>query len=116
MRVTAPVPAPVAPAPVAGDFTLFVNTIPKEAFIDLTAYVHEAVEDMRAQFGVIDVRVADADSPISFAKWRGVLAGMVREDPPAPGTYVAFTKGSEFAEVVVEALWPLAGGRSARAL
>ncbi len=106
--------AAVVAAPVAG-FTLFVNSVPKGSFMDLSDYVHEAVEQMCTQFNVADIRVAPDDSPIAYARWRGVLAGMVRAEPPEPGVYVAWTKGSEFTEVVVEALWPLAVSGSARA-
>lgn len=96
-------------------FMLFVNAVPNRPFTDLSSYIHEAVEQMRTQFGVADIRVAPDDSPLGFAKWRGVLAGLVRAEPPPPGTYMAVTKGSEFAEVVVEALWPIAALGSARA-
>jgi hypothetical protein len=110
----APAAAP-APAAVSHGFYLFVNAVPNAPFIDLAAYVNDAVEQIREQFGVPDIRVAPDDSNLAFAKWRGVLAGVVRAEPPPPGTYVAFTKGSEFTEVVVEALWPFAGPGSARA-
>jgi hypothetical protein len=110
--------AQAAAAPAAAQsrgFHLFVNALPNAPFVDLTSYVNEAVEQIREQFGVADIRVAPDDSPLAFGKYKGVLASVVRAEPPAPGTYVAFTKGSEFAEIVVEALWPFAGPGSARA-
>jgi len=108
------VSAPVAHA-LASGITLFVNAVPNVAFVDLSAYVAEIVEDMRQQFNVSDIRIAPDDSPLAYGKYKGMLASCAREEPPAPGVYAAFTKGSEFTEVVVEALWPFAGPGSARA-
>lgn len=118
----APAPAPVVTAAVSGvteakasGITLFINSVPNVPFIDLSSYVTEIVEDMQNQFGVPDIRVGSGDSALGFGKWKGVLAGCVRAEPPAPGVYAAFTKGSEFTEVAVEALWPMASPGSARA-
>jgi hypothetical protein len=38
-----------------------------------------------------------------------MLSQVVKQDPPPAGTYVAFTRGNELTEVVVEALAPLCG-------
>jgi type IV secretory pathway VirB10-like protein len=86
-------------------FTLFVNAIPNTSFTDLSAYIADVTGDMEQQFGVPDVRaVMDDKSPIAFGRWKGVLAGLVKQSPPPPGAYAAFTKGNELTEVVVEAL------------
>lgn len=86
-------------------FELFVNAVPNRPFRDLSEYVADLKADMEEQFGVPDIRaVQDDKSPIAFGRWKGVLAGLVKESPPEPATYVAFTKGNELVEVVAEAL------------
>lgn len=104
-----PIPFSAAPVvqPSGGVFKLNINTIPNEPFTDLAGYVAEAAQALQEQFGVIDIRAAPGDSPLAFAKWRGLLAQVAKQDPPPPGTYVAFTRGNELTEVVAEALVPL---------
>lgn len=94
----------------AEGITLFVNALPNSGFVDLAGYVSEVTKDMEEVYSVPDVRaVMDDKSPIAFGRWKGVLAGLVKQNPPPPGVYVAFTKGSELAEIVVEALSGLCG-------
>jgi hypothetical protein len=93
-----------ASAPSASGFKLCINVIPNEPFQDLFGYVAEATKELEAQFGVNDIRASPPDSPLAFARWRGVLAELVKTDPPQPGTYFAQTKGNEFVEVAAEAL------------
>lgn len=98
---------PVQAAQQGTVFKLCINTIPNEPFTDLAAYVADAAQALQEQFGVLDIRVAPPDSPLGFAKWKGMLAQVAKQDPPPPGTYVAFTRGNELTEVVAEALAPL---------
>lgn len=87
---------------------LFINAVPNGGFETLDGYIREALFEMEKQFGVPDIRCApDANSPLAYAKWKGVLAALVKAKPPAPGDYVVFTRGNEFAEVVAEALGSL---------
>lgn len=97
----------VPTAPAASGFALYVNAIPNGPHTDLSGYVAEAAQALQEQFGVIDIRIASNDSPLGFARWRGLLAQVAKQDPPPPGTYVAFTRGNELTEIVVEALSPL---------
>lgn len=104
-----PSAAPVAPAAaaVATGVQLYVNAVPNGPFIDLAGYVAEAALALQEQFGVVDIRAAGNDSPLAYFRWRGMLAQVVKEDPPPPGSYVAFTHGSELLEIAVEALAPI---------
>lgn len=102
-------PAPAALPRNGQGISLFVNAIPNDPFTDLASYVAEATQALQDQFGVIDIRMASGESPIGFGKWKGALAQVVKQDPPPAGTYVAFTRGNELTEVVVEALAPLCG-------
>jgi hypothetical protein len=102
-------PAPAAVPRNGQGISLFVNAIPNDPFTDLSGYVAEATQALQEQFGVVDIRVAPDASPLAFARWRGMLSQVVKQDPPPAGTYVAFTRGNELTEVVVEALAPLCG-------
>ncbi len=99
----APQGASVAVQP-NGDVEVYINAIPPGQFTNLSEYVAEVVNDIQEQFAVADIRCAPIDSAIGYLKWRGALAGAVKADPPAAGTYVAFTKGNEFTEIVAETL------------
>jgi hypothetical protein len=53
----------------------------------------------------LDLRAAPGDSALAFGKWKGVLAGVLRMKPPAPGNYTIHgVAESEIKQVVVEAL------------
>lgn len=87
---------------------LYVNAIPGGPFTSLDYYIRAAVRQVEEKLQVSDIRCAPNDeSPLAFGKWKGVLASMVRAQPPMDGIYVAFTRGNELADVVVEALAPL---------
>jgi len=88
---------------------LFINAIPPTNFSNLDFYIRAAVRQIEEQFpDLSDIRCPpSADHKLGFGRWRGALAAMVRAQPPQDGTYVVFTRGSEFAEVVAEALMPL---------
>jgi hypothetical protein len=98
-------------APAAERITLCVNTVPNGAFTDFNEYVSEVAREMEEQFQVSDIRaVMDDKSPIAFGRWKGVLAGLIKQNPPPAGTYVAFTRGNEVLEVATEALASLCTG------
>jgi hypothetical protein len=94
----------VASSSPATGLTLYVNAFPNGTWVDLQSYILQVTNELQEHFAVSDIRCAADDSPLAFAKWRGVLAAAVREGPPAPGIYVAFTKGNELAEIVATAL------------
>lgn len=76
--------------------------------VDLEAYVVLKCRALEREFGAVDIRCAPADGPLGFGKWKGALAALVRDEPPAPGVYLLNdVRGSEIREVVVEALRPL---------
>lgn len=74
----------------------------------LHAYVNEIDAGIReaAQLKSPDLR-ADASNEYGFGKWRGFMAAVAQQHPPAPGHYVV-TSGDERVSVVAEALIPLA--------
>lgn len=90
----------------AGSLLIFVDALPRLSGRDvksLAPYVDGLVEQIRAKFDVLDVRCApNADHPLAFGKWKGILAAMVRETPPAPGIYVAI--GVERNDALAEAV------------
>lgn len=74
----------------------------------LDTYIAETAAKLASAFpGTVDIRCADAQGPLGFGKWKGALAALVRDQPPAPGGYVVFS-GTELADVVIEALSPIA--------
>jgi CRISPR/Cas system-associated exonuclease Cas4 (RecB family) len=75
----------------------------------LDAYIEGLHETIRKSFGVQDLRNAnDKNSPLAFGGWKGVLASLVKTDPPSSGAYSVFdVRESEVKQVVVEALKPL---------
>lgn len=103
-------PAPVAvekPAP-APALRVFVDCLPNGPHGNLAGYLSGLKSKLEAEYAVADIRCAPSDSPLAFAKWRGVLAAAVRASPPAPGTYVVVgSRSSELVQVLVEALEPL---------
>ncbi len=97
--------AGAAPAAEAAEgIELFINAIPSGPFTDLITYVSEITNDMQETFKVPDIRVAPNDSEIGYRRWEGALVAAVKQQPPAPGTYVAFTKGNQLVEIAAEAL------------
>ena len=111
--VAAPPPAPaVAPSPPplraqipVDGLRLYVNCVPNKPFTDLSGYVQELASRIAKTCGVDDIRVA-ADGPLAFGKWQGVLAALVREEPPHAGRFVAYS--SQMTDPVIEVLAGLA--------
>lgn len=86
---------------------IYVNCLPNGPFESLDPYIWEKTQALEKQFGVIDIRCApDANNPLSYARWKGALAALVRNEPPR-GNFVVMTRGSEVAQVVAEALGPI---------
>ncbi len=92
------------PTPIGKGVTLYINAIPEMPYLSLDGYVDGMSEILCRQFGAADLRCAAADGPLGFGKWRGALAALARETPPAPGAYVVFTRGRDLHEVVADAL------------
>ncbi len=96
----------------ADGLTIFIDAFPLVAPVDvkpLDEYVTEKVRKICESAGVPDIRLGPANGPLGFGKWKGVLATLVAEEPPAAGWYhLQFTKYNEVREVVAEALKPLA--------
>ena len=89
--------------------TLFVDVIADG--IDarpFDVYVGDLCHALEEEYKVADIRFAPADSPLSFGKYKGALAALIRQHPPNPGVYLARdVRESEIRQVVVEALKPL---------
>ena len=90
----------------AEGFRLYVNAVPNGAFQTLDAYVNELTTSICEEHKTADIRATGGDSPIAFGRWKGVLAALVRSEPPLAGTYVVL-HSTDIMDVVVEALIPL---------
>lgn len=76
----------------------------------LEAYAEKICADLCDHYKVKDIRFVpktDRDNPLGFGGWRGALAIVARDCPPAKGAY-SVSSGSEIGMVVFEALAPLA--------
>jgi len=106
-----PLVKPATKAPVAATgIRLFINCVPSEKYEPLDGYMRQLTKSMEEKFSVADVRAApDANHPLAYARWKGVLAALVRNELPSAGDYAVFTEGNEIAQVVAEALTPVAG-------
>lgn len=84
--------------------TFYVDAIEDGvAPLRLEAYADKLAAALAEQYKAADIRCAPADSPLSFGKWKGALAALVRAEPPAPGAY-AVSSGSEIGMVAFDAL------------
>lgn len=102
-------PPPQAAPPQAGGFSLYFGCAPlRQPAQTLGKYVEALDEALRkaAQLNCPDIRTTTSQD-FSFGKWRGYLAKLALETPPAPGHYVV-TRGDERVEVVAEALMDIA--------
>jgi hypothetical protein len=88
---------------------LFVDCIVKgRVTVDLGLYIDNMCNHLATKFNAADIRCAPSDSPLSFGKWKGALAALIRENPPENGVYVLHgVRESEIKAVVVETLEPL---------
>lgn len=81
-------------------FELYINCIPSTQYTLLDSYIAKIHFEVCEASGQPDMRL------IEYGKGKGGLAARVRETPPVPGSYVVF--GSEIADVIIEALAPMA--------
>lgn len=103
-------PTAVAATTAPTGLRLYVNAIPNAPHVTLDAYVMTKAKILAEEFKLTDIRFQpNGEHPLAFGRWKGALASLVRNEPPANGTYVVFTRGNELAEVVVEALSGLCG-------
>jgi hypothetical protein len=95
----------VLAAPTAKALRIFHNALPSGGgFESLAEYVAATKAKLEADFQVDDLRTAPTDSPLGFGKWKGHFSRAIRANPPAPGSYVLVSQGSELMDVVVETL------------
>lgn len=73
----------------------------------LEAYAEEHASALADAYKAADIRCAPKDSPLAFGGWKGALAAIVREDPPANGAW-SVSSSSEIGLVAFEALAPKA--------
>ena len=75
----------------------------------LDGYLAQRTNEICQALGVPDIRLGMGhDSPLSFGRWKGVLAAAIRQAPPAPGDYVINGAADELKGVLVETLAPMA--------
>lgn len=92
----------------AGGIILFVDSIPLDGkFTDLTSYASQIAAEVAKELQVADYRLADKGAVVG----KGGIAAMVRQSPPPPGVYAAFSAGFDSPiNLVIEALLPMASG------
>lgn len=100
---SAPLAAPTA-APAPAGIELYVDCFPPSGASDLMSWIQEQADRLAKQYGAADVRCAPNDSPLGFGRWKGALAALCREAPLQAGVYCLDARGSDLAEVAVEAL------------
>lgn len=110
---TSPIAQDATLAPTSDQVEIYVNAVPRGPFADLAPYVAEKCAKIAAAMKVDDIRVAGKDSPLAYGGWRGALAAVIRDEPPAPGRYVLFV-ATELGEVAAEALAPFVAARGVR--
>jgi hypothetical protein len=105
LPATSPVQEQAAPN---GDTTmhLYVDCHTSFPTTDLEVYVSKIAEALCKTYNVADVRIAPADSPLGYGKWKGVMAAAVATSLPRGACSLNFVNQSELKQIVVEALAP----------
>jgi hypothetical protein len=94
---------------------VYADAIPPVApFADLGPWVREVVAKLAERCQVADVRLAPKGSPLEFGQWRAHLEACFREVPLADGVYFLDTRGSDFAEIAVNAMRTRPGAQVTR--
>lgn len=100
-------PKAVAPVeiPKVKGLTLYVDCYRDggEPLQNLQTYMTDILQRICAEYDCVDIRVGNKESPLAFGGWRGVLASMIRAEPPAPGEY-AIVSGGDLGQVLIETL------------
>lgn len=101
----APAPVEKVLAPVAAPAETPRTFVPAARFGD---YVSALATELASECGLDDIRLAlDGGHALAFGRWKGALAAMCRESPPAAGGYLV-DLSSELEAVAFEALAPRA--------
>jgi hypothetical protein len=100
-------PAPAAPitTPTAAPgIAIYVDCIPTSGapLRYLDGYLSEVLHALETECNTPDIRVSEHEM-LKYGKWKGALAGLIKQSPPDPGVYVVERRG-DFAEILVEAL------------
>lgn len=100
-------PTSTVSMPVGDRVELFIRCMPGGNSKRLEDYVAEKVKLIETKYNVPDVRLStDKESPIAFGKWKGVLAYVIKAEPPTAGRYTVSSEG-EVMQAALEALIPL---------
>lgn len=74
----------------------------------LDGYIDECCASLAEAYKVDDIRFAMNDNALAYSRWKGALAVVVRERPPAPGVYLMNNLSqSEIHQVVAQTLKPM---------
>lgn len=111
---TAPDAAPAATFTGEG-VVLLVNMsqvqIPDAEVTDLEPYVADMARRLAEHFKLDDIRLAGPDHVLGYNKWKAAFAVAIAKNKLAPGVYsLNHVTESEFKQIAVEALRPLATG------
>jgi hypothetical protein len=80
---------------------VYVDCLPSMPFDTLEDYIDGLLRELEKQCSAKDIRCSDHDA-LSFGKWKGTLAAMVRETPPELGVYHIDTRSEIYEVVAVE--------------
>lgn len=69
------------------EMMLYIDCQPSRPARNLEAYIGEICGKLAAEYALPDIRCAVGESPLSFGKWKGVLAARVRKSPPPAGRW-----------------------------
>lgn len=102
-----PKTTPAADAPPGGQVILLVDGIADGvSAMSLHGLIDELAMSLANEYNAADIRCASNDTPLGFGKWTGAYHAHVRDAVAtlAPGVYAVDTRGSQLAEIFVDAL------------
>jgi hypothetical protein len=100
-------PATQAQQPAGIDLYIDCAVSGAQQVLSLDAHVDNLVRQIEQHYQVVDIRSVQGEHPLSFGKWKGVLAALARETVPPAGAYaLTHVAESELKQIVIEALRP----------
>lgn len=107
----APEDLPVSPRAVAGELpalSVFVDCYPSIPTESLNRRIDDICRAICDNEGEIDIRCGKSEGKLGFGRWKGVLAGLIREAVAGgqipTGAYTLEVRGNEVAEVAADAI------------
>ncbi len=88
-----------------GETEIYLNALPRAGtpYQNLGTYIDALNASLSKDFGCADVRQAPKGSPLEFGQWKGVVAAVARQRPPAAGVWVLIAR-TEVDDIIADAL------------